>query len=145
MNLNFWIDISDEDSKNISDVYIGSRELAIIFHNGWTAVNSNRFKNFVLLQGDPKTETFTYKGTQPLDNVFIDEYGVIVFQLELLGQSNFLRSLSYHLLINSGATSTTIKTLGAKNYCWLGSIFLGESEVRTKQYFPKRKSIEGKR
>ena len=81
------LDLSDEESKQTSDVYIDSRKLVIIFHNGWTAVNSTRFNNFVFLQGDPKTETFQYPGTQALDNVFVDEYGVIVFQLEFTGCS----------------------------------------------------------
>lgn len=40
----------------------------------------------VLMQGDPKAGFLEYKGTHALDNVFIDEYGVVVFQLEYYGK-----------------------------------------------------------
>ena len=51
----------------------------IIFHNGWTAVNTTRFNSTIILQGDPRTGVFNYKGTHTLDNVFIDEFSTVVF------------------------------------------------------------------
>lgn len=80
-----------------NDLMMQERRLVVVFHNGWTAVNSRAYQNYVLLvEAGSKDMGFTknnerivysvleYSGIMEIDNVFPDEYGLFVFQVEYL-------------------------------------------------------------
>jgi len=86
------------DNKTVfNDLMISERRLVVAFHNGWTAINSRGYSNYCLLvDGGKKDMGFNkkderlvydileYSGIMEIDNVFPDEYGIFVFQLEYL-------------------------------------------------------------
>jgi len=52
--------------------------LTIIAHNTWTAVNHNGFNNFVSLV-ESSDNTYTHTGRVTLDNIFNNEFLILVF------------------------------------------------------------------
>ena len=80
-----------------NDLMIHERRLVVVFHNGWTSVNSRGYQNYVLLEeagtkdmGFNKNNerivynALEYGGIMVVDNVFPDDYGLFVFQVEYL-------------------------------------------------------------
>ena len=80
-----------------NDILISERRLVVVFHNGWTAINSRGYSNYSLLvengikdMGINKNNErivyncLEYSGIMEIDNVFPDEFGIFVFQLEYL-------------------------------------------------------------
>lgn len=85
------------ENLTFNDLVIHERRLVVIFHNGWTAVNSRGVSNYSLLieagakdmglskNNEPLIYTsLEYSGIMEVDNIFPDEYGLFIFQLEYL-------------------------------------------------------------
>lgn len=85
------------EGVGFNDLVVQERRLVVIFHNGWAAVNSRGYSNYCLLieagykdMGVNKNNeqmvynALEYSGIMEVDNVFPDEYGIFVFQLEYL-------------------------------------------------------------
>ena len=61
----------------------------IIAHNTWTAVNYNGFNNFVtLIESSDYKDVYTYTGRVTLDNIFKNEFLILIFQLEYISNFN---------------------------------------------------------
>lgn len=85
------------EKTNLNDIIIHERRLVAVFHNGWNAINSRGYSNYsLLIDAGTKDMGFNknnerlsylmleYSGIMEIDNVFPDEYGIFVFQLEYL-------------------------------------------------------------
>lgn len=84
-----------KEKTKLSDILIQERRLVVCFHNGWTAVNSRGFNNYMQLnEGVSETDQMGISDPErglkclennsviEIDNVFLDEYALFAFQLE---------------------------------------------------------------
>jgi len=71
--------------RRLSDVYVSERRLIVAFHNSWTAVNSRKFKNQVILHRDNTNKAkllYVFSGSLDCDGIFADEAACLILQVE---------------------------------------------------------------
>ena len=65
----------------VADVYVQEVKLFVYFHNGWTAVNREGYRNYIVMRR-VNDENYEYNGTFPVYDVFIHELSCLIFQVE---------------------------------------------------------------
>ena len=77
--------MTTETERKLSDVFISERRLIVAYHNSWTAVNSRKWKNMVILHRDTSNRTkplYIFSGSLDCDGIFADEYATLILQVE---------------------------------------------------------------
>mmetsp|Transcript_38765 Transcript_38765/g.34459 ORF Transcript_38765/g.34459 Transcript_38765/m.34459 type:complete len:192 (-) Transcript_38765:583-1158(-) len=76
------------DTPQMSSCFIEDRRLLLVFHNTWTAVNSNGFRNYAHIKNpNPSNQnadllTYHYDSALECDGVFGDQFALLMFQLD---------------------------------------------------------------
>lgn len=68
----------------VADVYVQEVKLFTYYHNGWTAVNREGSKNYIVLSRT-NNETYHFAGIFPVLDVFNHRLSCLVMQIEILG------------------------------------------------------------